>query len=148
MTRASDAAGTTRVAAYALVRDDAAGVLLVRVAPGYPSAGQWTLPGGGLDFGEHPAHAALRELTEETGLTGEIEALAFVDSWTRPADPRSGDGAWHAIHDLDRVRLSGGSLRHEQEESTDMAAWFTPADARGLPLVPLARRALDEIGTA
>ena len=43
-------------------------ILLVRVAPGYMrDVGQWTLPGGGLNFGEDPADGALRELTEETG---------------------------------------------------------------------------------
>jgi 8-oxo-dGTP diphosphatase len=33
--------------------------------------GRWTLPGGKVEPGETPAHAAMRELLEETGLVGE-----------------------------------------------------------------------------
>ena len=63
--------GETKVGAYAFcVRSDGA-VLLARIAPCFPDAGSWTLPGGGVEFGEHPDAAVLRELGEETGLTGE-----------------------------------------------------------------------------
>ena len=134
---------TTRVAAYALAQDDTGRVLLVRIAPGYPSSGRWTLPGGGLNFGEDPADGVLRELTEETGLVGEISRLAFVDSWTRPAEPEAGVGAWHAIRIAYLVQITGGALRDEVDESTDQAAWFTPVEARALPLVPLGAKALE-----
>jgi 8-oxo-dGTP diphosphatase len=68
----------TRVAAYALcVRDQR--ILLCRIADGsWSGVGQWTLPGGGLEFGEAPRDGALRELAEETGLLGEIDILADV----------------------------------------------------------------------
>ena len=39
-------------------------------------AGQWALPGGGMDADETPADAALRELVEEVGLT--IDATEVV----------------------------------------------------------------------
>lgn len=135
---------TTRVAAYALVEDEGR-TLLVRIAPGYPSAGRWTLPGGGIDFGEHPAAGALRELTEETGLTGETVALAFVESWSREADPENSVGAWHAIQIVYHVRITGGTLRDETDESTDQAAWFTVDEMRELPLVSLASAALERV---
>jgi 8-oxo-dGTP diphosphatase len=70
--------GETRLGAYAFcIRGDGA-VLLVRMAPDSPDAGSWTLPGGGVQFGEHPDDAVLRELREETGLIGERGRVVAV----------------------------------------------------------------------
>ena len=134
----------TRVAAYALCIQDGR-ILLCRIADGYWSGvGQWTLPGGGLDFGESPRDGALRELTEETGLTGEIEGLADVLSWSgRWIHPRDGiDEAYHGLQIVYRTRITSGELRDEADGSTDQARWFTRAEAAALPLVELAAVAL------
>lgn len=139
----------TRVAAYALCTDGDA-ILLSRIAPGATadSDGMWTLPGGGVDFGEHPRDAALRELTEETGLVGEIQALADVDSWAgRFGDPRAGDQVdFHAVRILYRVRVVGGALRDEVDGTTDACAWMTRDDLERLPLVDLARTGARIVG--
>jgi ADP-ribose pyrophosphatase YjhB (NUDIX family) len=136
---------TTRVAAYALIEDESRRLLLVRIAPGYATVGKWTLPGGGLNFGEDPADAALRELEEETGYRGEIVSLEFIGSWTRGPIPSEGWGPFHAIQIVYRVRVTGGELRHEVDESTDMAAWVPLDEARNLPIVELVERAFDRL---
>ncbi len=68
-----------RVAAYAvIIRDDR--ILLARLAPRISAAPLWTLPGGGLDHGEDPRVAVVREVHEETGLDVTISATAHVYS--------------------------------------------------------------------
>ena len=130
-----------RVAAYALCRDDAGRVLLCHIAPSVGAGDIWTLPGGGLEFGELPADAALRELEEEAGLVGELEGvadvLAWSDTWRHPSDGIV--EAYHAIQVVYRARIVGGMLRNEPDGSTDRAAWFSLGELADLPLVPLAR---------
>ena len=132
---------TTRVAAYALCTQGNA-ILLTRIAPGATAAsdGMWTLPGGGVNFGEHPRDAALRELTEETGLSGEIVELADVDSWAghfvHPEDGVATD--FHAVRVIYRVSVTGGQLRVEVGGSSDACAWVARDDLGALTLVELA----------
>lgn len=139
----------TRVAAYALCIDGDA-ILLSRIAQGATalSDGKWTLPGGGVEFGEHPRDAALRELTEETGLVGEIDSLADVDSWAAGfVDPRDGEATdFHAIRILYRVRVVGGVLRDEVDGTTDACAWVTRGELERLPLVDLANTGARIVG--
>ena len=131
----------TRVSAYAVCTDDDGRLLLCRIAPGYTAQhdGWWTLPGGGLEHGEHPRDGALRELTEETGLTGEIGDLLDVDSiratWTNAAGL---DEDYHAIRILYQCRVTGGELRDELGGSTDTCRWFAPDELRGERLVDIA----------
>jgi 8-oxo-dGTP diphosphatase len=140
---ADSGAGTdrTRVAAYAVAHDDDGRILLCHISPAVGVGDVWTLPGGGLDFGEAPEAAVLRELAEETGYAGELEGLAGVsDRVFRDVD---GADRMHAIRILYRVRIVGGELRDEPDGSTDTCRWFTPREARKVRLGELARHALE-----
>ena len=62
-----------RVAAYVLCRDDEGRILLTRFfEAGHPHSGWWTMPGGGMEWGEQTYETAARELHEETGLVARI----------------------------------------------------------------------------
>jgi len=124
-----------RVAAYNVCVDEHDRLLLCRLSDITEAPGSWTLPGGGIEFGEHPEAGAIRELREETGLLGRIVELLTVDSLHRPA--RTGeDGAdYHSIRIVYRTEITGGILTHETNESTDRAAWCTRAELATLPLV-------------
>ena len=130
----------TRVGAYALCLDEAGRILLCRIAPSVLPGEIWTLPGGGLDFGEAPAIAVLRELTEESGFDGEVIALSDVSD--RVFADASDDSRLHAIRIVYRVRITGGALRDEVDGSTDTCEWFTLEAAAELHLGELARRAV------
>jgi ADP-ribose pyrophosphatase YjhB (NUDIX family) len=136
----------TRVAAYALCIDQGGRILLCRMSPTVVAGEVWTLPGGGLHFGESPENAVLRELGEETGQSGEIIRLVEVsDNLLRiPSRP----GTVHAIRIVYEVRVEGGELRDETEGTSDACSWLTLEEATGLNLNDLARRALELLAAA
>ncbi|MFU8852912.1 NUDIX hydrolase [Micromonospora sp. SL1-18] len=71
-----------RVAAYVIRRTGAGPQLLVFDHVDFPEAGT-QVPAGGIEPGETPAEAAVREVAEETGLTG-VEAVAELGVSERP----------------------------------------------------------------
>lgn len=136
-----------RVAAYAVVVR-AGEVLLCRIAPRISPREQWTLPGGGLDHGEDPRDAVVREVHEETGLHAQVGETARVYSWHRPRARQ--DGAEQDFHAL-RIVYEGwvpvdAPPPHvvEVDGSTVDAAWHPIDDvvAGRVPVSPMVTQAL------
>ncbi len=125
-----------RVSAYGIVVDRER-ILLAH----WREAGRsgWTLPGGGLQPGEHPADAAVREVAEETGYRVRIEQLLGIDSLVVPAAERlsARPEPLHALRIVYRARVLDGELRDELAGSTDRAGWFTASEVDELDRVPL-----------
>lgn len=61
-------------------------LLIKRGTP--PRLGQWSVPGGRLEWGEALQDAALRELKEETGVDAELLGLIDVIDRRRPRGRR------------------------------------------------------------
>lgn len=104
-------------------------VLLIRRGTA-PMIGEWSLPGGRIEWGERAADAALRELREETGVEAELLGLIdvvdglftsrrtaevtrhyllvdYAARWTG-GEPRAGDDAAEAVfHSLDALNRLG-----------------------------------------
>ncbi len=123
MAAGSEPGRELRVAAYAVCLRDGA-LLLARFIHGDRPV--WTLPGGGVEHGEDPAAAVLRELTEETGYSGRLERPLGIDSWQGVVQrgPERGAVDHHALRIVYEVGIVDGSLRFEVGGSTDQAGWF------------------------
>lgn len=81
----------TPVAAVGMVCLRGDDVLLIRRGKP-PRMGEWSLPGGRIEWGETAAAAALRELREETGV--EADLLGLVDVVDGLFAPRDGGAVW------------------------------------------------------
>lgn len=111
-------------AVAALVRDGEGRILLQRRA----DDGRWNLPAGGIDPGESPDQAVVREVREETGL--EVRA-------TRVAGVFGGPGAFHHRYgNGDEVEFTaivfeceivGGALQGDGDETAELG-WFPLAE--------------------
>ncbi|SRR6266545_2512707 len=136
-----------RVAAYAVILREGH-ILLSRLAPKVSREELWTLPGGGLDHGEDPRDAVIREIYEETGLTATVGETARVYSAHMPGAWR--DGMQVDAHAL-RIVYDGWVAPDSPEPrvvevdgSTVEAAWVPVADVLSgePPVVPMVTEAL------
>jgi len=134
-----------------ILRDDA--ILLSRLAPYLVADEQWTLPGGGIDFGEDPRDAVVREVYEETGLEVEVGDRAWIDSARRYASQFStGAGGPTDMHSVRMVFEGWAPVDSpeprvvEENGSTVDARWVPVVDVLNgtLPVVAWVRNAIQE----
>ena len=71
----------------------------------------WSLPGGGLEFGESIEHCLIREILEETGLNVAVQELLYVCD-------RIQDGR-HRVHLTFSLERLGGKLTKGIEPEKD-----------------------------
>jgi ADP-ribose pyrophosphatase YjhB (NUDIX family) len=100
--------------------------------------GWWTLPGGGLEFGEHPEQGMIREVEEETGLHVRATSLLGINSFTIEGEQND----FHSIQIVYSTEIIGGELRNELEGTTDLCQWHERDSLTALPLVELVSKAV------
>jgi 8-oxo-dGTP diphosphatase len=129
-----------RVAAYALI-------VRAGLAPSISETELWTLPGGGVEFGERPDDAVVREVHEETGLDCRLGRPLWVGSAHRVVDRGGEPTELHSIrivYDAWVASDAPGPRVIEVDGSTIDARWLPVADVESgaVPTVPMVREAL------
>jgi 8-oxo-dGTP diphosphatase len=67
----------------------------------------WTLPGGGIEPGEQPAAAAIRELEEETHLRGRVVRRLFTRDYPDATTPTGSEQCFLVAVDESAVETLG-----------------------------------------
>jgi 8-oxo-dGTP diphosphatase len=104
-----------KVAAGVLAERDSKVLLVKRRYE--PRQGDWALPAGFVEIDEGPVQAALRELTEETGLIGRIRGI--IGTYHIRSDPRG-----PIVTILYHAQIVGGELQAGDDAAE--VRFFTP----------------------
>ena len=134
-----------RVAAYAVV-ERRGKLLLTHWRRGHLHG--WTLPGGGLESGEDPRDAVVREVLEETGPEARVGKLLGVDSRVMVRDevPDGIEPELHTIRIVYRASVKEGQLQHEIDGSSDEARWVPLREIRSLRTLSLVQTGIRMAG--
>ncbi len=81
----------------------------------------WVAPGGAVEPGETPADAAVREMWEETGLVVELVRILGVYGGPEFVVRYSNGDSTSYVTTVFEGRTTGGTLRPEDGETTDLA---------------------------
>ena len=141
------------------------GVMLVN-AQGHAFVGQridsdiaaWQMPQGGIDKGEDARAAALRELTEETGVTPDLVTVeAETDGWIAydlPHDlvPKLWKGRYRGQQQkwfLMRFHGTDDQVQIDADDHQEFSEWrWLPADQLVAQIVPFKRPVYEQVVAA
>jgi 8-oxo-dGTP pyrophosphatase MutT (NUDIX family) len=136
-----------RVAAYAVVTSTR-GVLMTEYSDRTAAPGTWGLPGGGLDPGEDPTDAVLREVWEESGqhvTVGRFVGLRTRHWVGRAPNDRLED--YHAVRIVFCATCAHPTepVVHDVGGTTASAAWVAPERLGSLQVASGWRPVLEEV---
>lgn len=130
---AAPAPNSIVVAVTAFVQDEAGRLLMIHRTDN----DKWAIPGGGQEFGEDVAGAAVRETKEETGI--DIEVVGLVGVYSDPkhviAYP---DGEVRQEFSICLRGKPTGGTPSTSDESSEVC-WIDPTDLAGLTIHPSMR---------
>lgn len=99
---------------------------------------EWCLPKGHLEGAETPAEAAVREIAEETGITGRISMhLGVVDYWFAGATHRIHKYVHHFLLFAERGTIT---VEHDPDGEAEEVAWVSLNDLGNVLAYPNERR--------
>lgn len=124
------------LAASAAIVDGDRLLLVRRGRP--PSQGQWSVPGGRVEWGETLREAAIREVREETGLAVELGPVVEMVERIDPAPTPT----YHFVI-VDFLARPIGGILQAGDDAAD-ARWLTPTEWAALPLTPGLAPVLDK----
>lgn len=126
-----------QLASSAILERDGRFLLVRRANP--PSADMYAFPGGRAEPGETPAETALRELAEETGISGRNPVL--FETYDLPGKESEGR---HFLLSVFRVQADNDAVAIANDDAAGVG-WFTAEEIFELPIPESVRQCVERL---